>query len=240
MLGKSFKGKYNFIASPMAKSNDSKIRIFLIDAQTLFRQSVRVLIDSYPQFKVVGDAASCTNALQLITLQQPDVILLEPSYDQNCTLESIPLLIKATKQAQLLLVTHNHDIDVNRAVRMGVMGLVFKDQPAKILITAITKICDGEVWFDHATIASVLTQLSHDHESMKPEARKIATLSPREKEIISLIGQGLKTQTIADRLSLSEITIRHHLTSIYAKLGLTDRSELIVYAYRHNLAMLPE
>jgi DNA-binding NarL/FixJ family response regulator len=73
----------------------------------------------------------------------------------------------------------------------------------------------------------------------KPEAERIAALSQREREVVTLIGQGLKNKQIAENLSISEITVRHHLTSIFTKLDISDRLELIIYAYRHGLAQLP-
>jgi two-component system nitrate/nitrite response regulator NarL len=90
-------------------------------------------------------------------------------------------------------------------------------------------------------MGSVLSERSRRGEENKsdPEADKIARLTVREREIIKLVGEGLKNKTIANRLFISEITVRHHLTSVYGKLAVTDRLELIIYAYRQNLAQPP-
>jgi DNA-binding NarL/FixJ family response regulator len=90
-------------------------------------------------------------------------------------------------------------------------------------------------------MAEVLTRITHRSEKPEdPEATKIASLSEREREVIALIGKGLKNKQIAERLYLSETTVRHHLTSIYNKLEVSDRLELLIYAYQHGLAELPK
>ena len=223
----------------MTKSMETKIHIFLIDPQTLVREGMRLLIASYPQFHVVGDTATWVDALPLVKQHQPQIILLEPNDGEVSHVECIPQLIKACEGTRLLLVTSDHTVDVNQAARLGAMGLVFKNQSSGTLSKAISKVYAGEAWFDRATIANMLTRLSQAHKKIDPEAERIASLSPREKEIIVLIGGGLKNQQIADKLALSENTVRHHLTSIFSKLGLTDRLELIIYAYQNNLARLP-
>jgi len=109
------------------------------------------------------------------------------------------------------------------------------------LLKAITKVYAGEIWFDRSMMGSVLSQMSRvgKGNNQDPEAVKMATLTEREREIITLIGEGLKNKQIADRLFISETTVRHHLTSIFAKLEVSDRLELIIYAFRHNLAQSP-
>ncbi len=124
---------------------------------------------------------------------------------------------------------------------LGAMGLVFKEKAAEVVIRAIERVHAGEVWFDRTLIGNVLTELSRASATKKldPEATKITKLTEREREIAALIGEGLKNKQIANRLFISETTVRHHLTSVFDKLGVTDRLELIIYAYRHGLAKPP-
>lgn len=216
------------------------IRLVIIDKHTIVRAGLRMLIESYPQFQVVGDAPPCEDALEMIRQQQPDLILFEVENDQTNQLDLIPQLLDAGKGVRVILLTDQSDMNVHyQAAQLGAMGVVLKEQSPEVLVKAITKVHAGEVWFDRATIANVLTQMSRGRTN-DPEAEKIASLSPREREIIGLVGAGLKNQQIAHRLSLSETTVRHHLTSIFAKLGVSDRLELIIYAYQHNLARLPD
>ena len=109
-----------------------------------------------------------------------------------------------------------------------------------MLVKAVRKVHAGEVWLDRVMMADVLTRITRGGENRdNPEAAKISSLSAREREVVDLIGMGLKNKEIAERLFLSEVTIRHHLTSIYNKLGVSDRLELLIYAYRHGLVQLP-
>lgn len=216
------------------------IRIVLIDQHALVRAGLRLLVESNPSFKVVGETGDCTEAVSIIAQQQPDLILCEIKNEPFCSVELISPLLDAATHARVLLVTDERDVEVHhQAARLGAMGVVLKDQTPEVLFKAITKVRAGEAWFDRATIASVLTQMTRGHQNNDPEAQKITSLSPREREVIALVGEGLKNQQIANRLSLSEITVRHHLTSIFAKLGVADRLELIIYAYQQNLAQLP-
>jgi len=122
-------------------------------------------------------------------------------------------------------------------MRMGARGLVFKENTPEILIKAIQKVHAGEVWLERKMMASVISDMSRVL-SGKPDAtsRQIATLTARERQVVSLIGEGLKNRDIAGRLFITEATVRHHLTSIFGKLDVKDRCELVVYAFRHGLA----
>jgi two-component system nitrate/nitrite response regulator NarL len=117
------------------------------------------------------------------------------------------------------------------------VGLVLKERAAEVLLEAIAKVHAGEVWLDSLLLASVLSKTAPPQAKRPadPEEVKIKALTAREREVIGMIGKGLKNQAIAHRLCISEATVRHHLTSIYAKLTVGDRLELAIYAYRHGL-----
>src|SRR6185369_1220329 len=157
-------------------------------------------------------------------------------------LDLIRAALNSTNQARLLVLTETLDLEAHRrAVHMGAMGLVLKDRAAEVLIKAIEKVHDGEVWLDRSLTASVLTEMSRANKAAEPdpEAAKIATLTKREREIIIFVCQGLKNRQIADKLFLSEATVRNHLTSILSKLELSDRFELALFSYRHGLGKPP-
>jgi DNA-binding NarL/FixJ family response regulator len=119
------------------------------------------------------------------------------------------------------------------------MGVVLKEKAAETLLRAIERVHAGEVWLERAMMASVLSQMTRASQQPDPEAAKIATLTTREREVIALIGEGLRNRQIAERLFISETTVRHHLTSIFAKLEVADRLELVIYAFRHALVRPP-
>ena len=113
-----------------------------------------------------------------------------------------------------------------------------------MLIQAIEKVQAGQVWLEPSIVARVLAEMSKQRavgeEPIDSQATRIARLTAREREIIALIGAGLYNKQIAERLSISEATVSHHLTSIFAKLGLANRFDLVVYAYRYGLAHPPQ
>lgn len=125
-----------------------------------------------------------------------------------------------------------------QAIRHGAMGLVLKEQAPEVLLKAIEKVYAGEVWLDHAMLTSVLNELALGKAAppANAEARRIAMLTERERDVIALVGEGLKNKQIGDRLAISSTTVGHHLTSIFNKLGVESRLELVIFAHRHSLS----
>jgi two-component system nitrate/nitrite response regulator NarL len=232
-------------------TTDTKpIRVLLIDDHAAVRSLLRILIESQLGLKVIGEAGNRADALAIAARKQPDIILLDLDLGRDSGLDFLPELFTAAKDARVLVLTGVRDPGAHaRAVRLGAMGLVMKEEAAEVVIKAIEKVHAGEVWLDRSTAAKVLTEITRAPEAKKsdppteakesdPEVVKIATLTEREREVIALIGEGLKNKQIATRLQISETTVRHHLTSVFGKLGVSDRLELVIYAYRNSLAKL--
>ena len=221
--------------------NNPPICLLLLDHHMLVRDGLRMLISAHPVMKVIGEAGSSASALQLTREHEPDVILLELNLDGNLNIEIITLIQEASRRSRIILVTGINENQIHQqAIHRGAMGVVRKTEPASVLIKAIEKVHAGEVWIDRAMMANVLTHLWRQDDSAENfDKEKIAQLSKREREIIRLIGQGLKNRQIAERLSISEITVRHHLSSVYEKLDVSDRLELTIFAYQNDLAELP-
>jgi DNA-binding NarL/FixJ family response regulator len=226
----------------MPVSGSPPIRILLIDDHTLVRAGLRMLIESRPGLQVVGEAVNRHDVLALAACEQPDLILLDLDLGGSSGLDFLPELLSVATAARVLILTGVYDLELHRrAVRLGAMGVVVKEKAAEILFQAIEKVHAGEVWLERAMVASVLGEMTRRGEPAHtdPEAAKIAALTAREREVIVLVGEGLKNRQIAQRLFISETTVRHHLTSIFGKLGVADRLELVIYAYRHSLAKIP-
>ncbi|HEX7175525.1 MAG TPA: response regulator transcription factor [Pyrinomonadaceae bacterium] len=219
------------------------VNILIVDDHAVLRAGIRLLIETDKRFAVCGEAENCRDALDLAQSTQPDLILLDIDLDGENSLECVPSLLKVSPASRVLVLTGHSDEDVHaQALRAGAIGLVLKKEAASVLLKAIDKVDQGEVWFDRATMGSVLSEMSRGggRASEDIEGAKIATLTDREREVVTLIGEGLKNKHIADRLCISETTVRHHLTSIFDKLGVTDRLVLVIYAYRHNLVKPPK
>jgi two-component system nitrate/nitrite response regulator NarL len=227
------------------------ISVLLIDDHAVVRSGLRMLVESRSGLKVAGEAANRAEALAIAKQEQPDIILLDLDMQNDNGLNFLPHLLAAAGRARVLILTGVRDPDAyNQAIRLGASGLLLKEKAPDVLLKAIEKVHAGEIWFDRSTIGNVLTEMSRaggnksrnggpTDVSRDPEAAKIASLTEREREVSALIGEGLKNKQIASRLFISETTVRHHLTSVFDKLGVSDRLELIIYTYKHGLAKPP-
>ena len=219
------------------------IRVVVVDDHAIIREGLRMLLESDPDIAVVGEAANCADALATVRREQPDMIILDLDLGSESGLAFLSDLAAAPVDARVLILTGTQDADLHRqAVRLGAAGIVQKSLASKTLMKAVRKVHEGEVWLDRVMVAAVLNEMTHAHERPQddPEAARIATLTAREREVIALIGESLKTCAIASRLFISEKTVRNHLASIYSKLNVSDRFDLVVYAYKHKLAQPPQ
>ncbi|MGE0882749.1 MAG: response regulator transcription factor [Blastocatellales bacterium] len=226
----------------MEISPKQPIRILSVEDHEICRVALSHLIERQANLQVIGNAGDAASALPLAESEQPDIILLDLDLGDEDGLDLLPKLLDVAKQAKVIILTGSYNNDVHaEAVRCGASGVVTKANAFDVLINAIEAVMAGEVWLDQKTTAKLLGELSRSRrpQQIDPDEAKIGTLSPREREVIKLVGEGLKNQQIANRLFISETTVRHHLTSIFDKLELSDRVELIIYAYNHDLATLP-
>jgi DNA-binding NarL/FixJ family response regulator len=121
------------------------------------------------------------------------------------------------------------------ALRCGAKGVIQREWPVQQIPFAIRKVTRGGVWLERSAAERVLENVLAAREAPNPEAQKIASVTPREREVIDLICQGLRNKTISDTLHISEATVSHYLTSIYRKLEVDDRTSLVVYSAKHSL-----
>ena len=200
---------------------------------------VKLIESDSPNMKVLGTASDIAEALAILEREQPDVILLDIDLSGVNSLDSMPLLCNATS-AMVLILTGMRDAEIHeRAVLAGARGVVQKEASAEMILKAIKKVYEGEIWLDRATTARVFSKLlDHSNNQVSPEAAKIATLTSREREIINvMINQGHSTnKQIAIHLNMSEHTLRNHLSSIYSKLEVENRLELVMYAVKHHIS----
>jgi DNA-binding NarL/FixJ family response regulator len=201
-----------------------------------------MLIENHPDIKVAAMASTRSEALDIIAREPLDLIILNLELDGHSALTFIPQLREASKNARILVLTGLRDSQTHqKAAQLGAMGVVLKENAADVLLKAIEKIYQGEAWLDRLTLGNLIVQLSsQEKDSVDPRTKKIASLTEREREVIALIAEGLKNRQIADRLFISHVTVTHHLSSIYSKLGVSDRLELVIYAFANKLAKMPE
>jgi DNA-binding NarL/FixJ family response regulator len=226
----------------MVSSGKKPIRVMLVEDHPVVRAGVRTLIQNREGMTMVGEAGNRSEAVAVAGSERPDIILLDLDLGDESGLDLIETLLEASGQGRVIILTGTRDPEGHqRALSLGAMGVVRKEKAPEALLSAIEMVHAGEAWLDPSLAARVLGEVSKASKPKKPdpEAEKIATLTEREREVVGLVGEGLKNKQIAERLFIREWTVRHHITSIFSKLEVSDRVELIMFAYRQGLAKPP-
>jgi DNA-binding NarL/FixJ family response regulator len=196
-----------------------------------------MLLQNSPRMSVLWEAQTASAAIADQSLATPNVILLDLDLGTERGLDRLPELLERFNQARILVLTALTDTQQHLAsVASGASGVVIKDQAPEDLLQAVEGVHAGEAWLATSLMTAVMGKLAEAQvEKADPEAARIARLTPREKEIVSLVSEGMNGEKIAAHLKISEATVRNHLTSILSKLGLANKFELAVYAHRHGL-----
>jgi DNA-binding NarL/FixJ family response regulator len=212
----------------------------IVDDHVVIRSGLRMLIEHDQQMRVVAMAGNQKEALEHAASEKPDVIILDLLLGDEDGLSFLPELCEASPESRVLVLTGVQNPDSHRrAIRRGAMGIVLKEHAADQLLKAIKKVYEGEVWIERSMMGSMIQEMNKPT-LIDPEITKIESLTEREREVIALVGEGLKNKQVGERLFNSETTVTHHLSSVFSKLEVSDRLELIIYAFRHGLAKLPK
>jgi DNA-binding NarL/FixJ family response regulator len=224
--------------SDVQEPGGAAVRVLLVeDHQTMLWGLQRLIDAERPRMEVAGTAGTCPDALERAAQLAPDVILLDLDLGGVSMADFIPQLL-ANGLSRALVLTAAHDTEtLDLAVRRGARGILHKEVPAAQVLKAIEKIHRGELWFDAATMERVFGQLLRSRNAPQPAPEPHATLTARERAIVSaaVLHGGRGNHEVARRLFISEHTLRNHLTSIYRKLNVSNRLEMYVYATRHSL-----
>ena len=212
------------------------------DHQTMLWGLVKLIESEKPRMEVVGTAGTSEEALEKIGSLCPDVVLLDLDLGGTSALDILPALL-LNPASRVLIFTGEHDqATLDLAVVRGARGILRKEASAEQVLKAIEKTAEGEIWLDRETLGRVFTDFmtppaAHNFD---PEAKKLESLTARERKIIHAIveGSGAPSKALAERLFISDHTLRNHLTAIYHKLGVSNRLELYVYAVKHQLGNL--
>jgi DNA-binding NarL/FixJ family response regulator len=219
----------------------SKIGILIVEDHEVVRFGLRHMLEKQPHMEIVGEATNQADALAIASREKPEIIILDLCLGKESGADIIPELLRITEESRVIVLTAVQDEEeLRRASRLGAMGVISKDAPSDMLIKAIDRVHAGELWLNRRLTAALVAELRRPGEEPDGNGDKkmIAQLSNREMDIISLIGEGLKNKQIAARLFISETTVRHHITSILGKLQVSDRLELLIFAYRNNLVTI--
>jgi two-component system response regulator DevR len=209
------------------------IRLLLVDEERLVRAALQKLVESWPEYEVVGEVGSKEETLGMLDRLDPDVVLLSLPGEETQSVEIVSELVQVAGRAQLLvLVGEGVPGLAAEIVRMGARGVVRKNRAPDELRRAIQTVHEGrEIWLDRASLAMLVTTGSRRLENPKSS---LAQLTLREREVVNLVIKGLKNKEVGERLFISETTVRHHLTTIFTKLEVRNRFELIDQVHRHR------
>jgi DNA-binding NarL/FixJ family response regulator len=217
---------------------DQGVRIIIADAHPMFRDALRDLLEQQSEFKVVGEAADGGEVIEKVKQLNPDLLLLDFAMPQISWLEVLRSLSTLPVQVRTIVLANAIErFQVFEALKFGARGVILKDVATPLLFKGIRAVLAGEYWVAHGDVAELIDSLRNGNPAspLQTSSGKGSHLTQRELEIVSAIVEGCTNKDIAQTLSLSEQTVKHHLTSIYAKLGVSNRLELAFYAVHHNL-----
>jgi DNA-binding NarL/FixJ family response regulator len=209
------------------------ITVVLVDDHPIVLQGLQQLFDRQSDFRVVAACANSDTALIAIRTHHPDVLVLDLRMPQPGGLGLLRMLKAEQLDCRCVLLTAAiHDDEVIEATRLGVTGLVLKESPPETLLKCVRRVNRGERCIDQETITRAF-QAVVGRESAEREIAK--TLTPRETELVKMMAEGLRNRAIAERMGISEGTVKVHLHNVYEKLGLDGRLELVLYAQQKHL-----
>lgn len=211
------------------------IYVLLISPLEITRSSLRFLLESRRRIRVL-EAVSCRAALEPASIA-PNVLLFDHGPESAAEMERLPQVIEAWQNLPLLMLACTRDTETYCGfIRLGVKGVVLKTDPVENLFQAIERLNAREFWFAPSLMEGVLHRLMGRDSPERSGPTPTAALTSRELEVIRLVGEALPNRHIAQRLFISETTVRHHLNSVFGKLGVSSRLELMKYAYSSDLA----
>ena len=220
----------------MAKSS-GPIRILIADDHSIFRDGLRRLLEAEPDMRVVGEAADGDEAVTLTRQLKPDVLLLDLAMPRTPGMEALEELSKMTAPVRTILLTAAVErTQIVEALQLGARGVVMKESATQVLLKAIRSVMQGDYWVGRESVSDLVKTLRDLSPSAPEDARKKQFgLTPREFEIITTIVAGYNNKDIAQKFAISEQTVKHHLTNIFDKLGVSSRLELALFAVNHSL-----
>ena len=205
------------------------IRVLIADDHAVVRRGLRTFLDLQDDIEVVGEAEDGEQAVDAAAQLTPDVVLLDLVMPRRDGVAAIPEIRERSPRTRVIVLTSFLDDDkVIPAVRAGASGYVLKDVQPQDLVQAIRTVHGGEALLHPGAAARVMAELAEG-------ARRESALTPREREVLALIGRGMPNKGIARELGVSEKTVKTHVSNLLGKLGLSDRTQAALYAVREGI-----
>src|SRR5207302_5088481 len=227
----------------MDNRRSQPIRIVIADDHPIFRDGLRRLLEAEADLKVIGEASDGAEAVRLARQLKPDILLLDLAMPKHPGLEALRDLstgagTNATPVRVILLTAAAEKSQIVEALQLGARGVVLKDSATQLLLKAIHTVMSGEYWVGRESVSNLVQYLRTLVQSSSDEARqKKFGLTPRELEIVAAVVAGYSNKEIAEHFQISEDTVKHHLSNIFDKLGVSTRLELALFAVNQALPL---
>lgn len=215
-------------------------RVIIVDDHPLMRQALKMILEDEPDFEVVAEATNGEEAISQVEEYIPDLVIMDLLMPLMNGCDAIRVILAAHPEIHILALSSiGENARILDAIQAGAGGFISKEAQARELLSAIRKVAQGEFYLNSQLNQELLKTLTpHIAESLpKKVSQREETLTIREKEILALMADGLSNRSIAERLVLSEATVRSHSYHIINKLGLEDRNQAVVYALKHALIL---
>ena len=213
------------------------VRILIADDHPILRIGLRRVLDTESGFRVVGEAADGVQAVELARQLKPDIILLDLAMPRLSGMEALRELSTNPHPTRTIVLTATIEpAQVVEALQIGARGIVLKDAAMTLLIKSIHTVMAGQYWVGHESVSDLVQTLRDLTPRLAgPAGKRDFGLTQREIEVISTIVAGYSNKEIAQRFSISEATVKSHLTNVFDKLGVSNRLELSLFALNHHL-----
>jgi len=212
------------------------IRILIADDHPVFREGLISIFRKEREFEIVGEASDGRQALQLINDLHPDVLLLDLLMPLLTGLETLRELSDSTTPVRPIVLTAAiAQEQIAQALQLGARGIVLKDTPTEVLFSSIRAVMNGRFWVGQTEVKDLMEALRYYVASADEDSKKQFGLTSRERDVVSAITVGFTNREIAEKYSISEQTVKHHLRNIFDKTGVSNRLELALFAIKHGL-----
>jgi DNA-binding NarL/FixJ family response regulator len=212
------------------------VTVVLADDQALVRRGFRLILEAEPDIEVVAEAEDGQQAIDAVRRHRPAVVLMDIQMPGLDGLEATRrILTDADSHTRvLILTTFERDDYVFQALQLGASGFLLKTAPPEDLITAVRVVARGEALLSPSVTRRVIQEVTRHHRRV-PHSPELERLTQRELEVLRLVAEGLTNAEIAARLYVSEATVNTHTSNVLSKLGLRDRIQAVIFAYKHGL-----